>query len=79
MMLKDAYEAVSSTESWAIMAQDPGEGGFMFSSNPQYIPINNAIKYDNHSGASYGMTMREMQRIATIGWDTYVNECTVKY
>jgi hypothetical protein len=73
-MLTDAYKAVSVTESWTIMAQDPGSGGFMFSTNPQYKAIGNAMKYDGHSGASYGLTMRQMQRIATVGWTIYVND-----
>lgn len=76
-MLSDAYKAVSETESWAIMKENPGSGGFMFSSDPRYKIIGNAMKYDGHSGASYGMTMREMQRLATIGWDTYVNESLI--
>lgn len=73
-MLKDGFQAITITESWAIMAEDPGNGGFMYSRNPRYEPINKAIKYDGHSGASYGWMMRQMQRIAQIGWDAYVQQ-----
>jgi len=71
-MLADAYKAVSVSESWAAMKQEPSGGGFMFSDDAWIKPINAAIKYDGHSGASYGWTMRQMQYIAQNGWDAYV-------
>lgn len=70
-MLTDAYKAVSQTESWDIIKQEPGPGGFMFSQNSWMQPINAALKYSGHSGGSYGMTMRHMQYIAQYGWTAY--------
>jgi hypothetical protein len=72
VMLDDAYKAVSVSESWTAMKQEPGSGGFMYSGDSWIKPINAAIKYDGHSGASYGWTMRQMQYIAQNGWDAYV-------
>ena len=74
-MLSDAYQAVSTTESWDIVAQDP-EGGFMFSKNEKLNPINNAIKYTGHSGASYGWTIRVMQQIGKYGCEAFVETNT---
>jgi hypothetical protein len=73
-MLEDAYRAVSVTESWDAMKADPGHGGFMFSNNEHMKPINAALKYHYHSGASYAFTMRHMQLIAKNGWDVYVSD-----
>ena len=70
-MLEDAYKAITRTESWSIMANDPGEGGFMFAPLTYLDSVNKAMEYTGHSGASYGWTMRQMQYIATHGWDQY--------
>lgn len=45
---------------------NPGNGGFMLTNNPEAIEISNEVNraYGGHSWASYGMTMRVMQRIA---------------
>jgi hypothetical protein len=70
-MLEDAYKAISTTDSWEILAKDPGEGGFMFAPTEYLDRVNKALKYDGHSGASYGWTMRQMQYIAIHGWEVY--------
>lgn len=46
--------------------------GFMFSDAAELRDIDREMKYDGHSGASYGMTMRVMEFIAKNGWDGYV-------
>jgi hypothetical protein len=71
MMLTDAYKAVSQTESWDLLKEEPGDGGFMFSNDPRMNTLNSAIKYTGHSGGSYGYTMRHMQYIARNGWTAY--------
>lgn len=73
-MLTDAYKAVTMTESWEAMKQDPGAGGFMFSGNEYMKPINAALKYNDHSGFTYGWTMRAIQFIAANGWDAYLEK-----
>jgi hypothetical protein len=72
---KDAYDAITITESWAFMREDPGSGGFMFLSNPErYKIINDNMKlFGYHSGGSYSCMMRHMQYIANHGWNKYVD------
>ena len=74
-MLTDAYQAVTEAGAWTIMAQDPGEGGFMYSktAHMNLAKVNALIKYEGHSGASYGWTMRQMQYIAIYGWEKYIS------
>jgi hypothetical protein len=52
--------------------------GFMFSDAPELRDIDLHMKYDGHSGASYGWTMRNMEHIAKNGWDSYVKLKGVK-
>jgi len=72
-MLEDAYQAVTTTESWSIIGHDPGIGGFMFSTDEKILRIRNAMKFADHSGVSYAWTLRQMQMIANHGWEHYVN------
>lgn len=75
VMFDDAYKAIDSVfGAWEFVERDPGSGGFMFSSDPHSVAISKAMKYDGHSGASYGWTMRVMQQIARVGWDRFVAE-----
>jgi hypothetical protein len=75
-MLADAYYAVTVAEAWDYMKTDPGERGYMFSQSDMLTKINSKIRYD-HSGCSYGWTMRCIQRLARIGWETFVLEMKV--
>ena len=73
--LEDAYKAVESTGMWEYVAKDPGGGGFMFCEDPELRTIGKAMKYhDDHSGASFAMTIRTMQYISKNGWEAYVAE-----
>jgi hypothetical protein len=71
-MLGDAYKAVNISEAWDAMKQEPSGGGFMYSDDAWIKRINSHMKYDGHSGGSYGWTMRQIQFIAINGWDAYV-------
>ncbi len=73
MMLQDADAAITECGLWEWMSTyNPPDGkGFMFSNHPNQDKINAAMKFDGHSGASYGWTMRTMQKIARIGWDKF--------
>jgi hypothetical protein len=74
-MFDDAYNAIDAVwGGWEFMERDPGEGGFMFSGDPYSAAIQKNMKYDGHSGASYGWTMRVMQKIARVGWERFVAE-----
>lgn len=71
--LKDAYDAITKAEAWDLMAQEPGEGGYMYSQTPNLAFVHSHMKLlDNHSGGSYGQMMRQMQYIAKHGWANYV-------
>ncbi len=74
IMFEDAYKAITKADAWGFVRGDPGEGGFMFSKDPMSLIIQNHMEYDGHSGASYGWTMRKMQRLAVIGWEAFVKE-----
>lgn len=54
------------------------EEGFMFSTSPELTEINKHMKYEGHSGASYGCTMRRIEFIAKKGWGAYVAEVESK-
>jgi hypothetical protein len=72
---KDAYDAITATDSWALMREHRGAGGFMFPTDPDRLNIvHDKMKLlDSHSGASYAIMMRCMQFIATHGWDKYID------
>jgi hypothetical protein len=73
-MLNDAYQAITVTGSWDAMKNFSGES-FMFSRDPFVANIMNAMAWrDQHSGASFGCTLRIMEFIAKNGWDAYVAE-----
>ena len=67
VMVRDAYEATEKTESWKYLQNFEPQNGFMFTDNPVVSKINSNLKYQGHSGSSYGWTMRQIQYIATHG------------
>uniref|UniRef100_A0A6C0B3B3 Uncharacterized protein n=1 Tax=viral metagenome TaxID=1070528 RepID=A0A6C0B3B3_9ZZZZ len=73
-MLEDMYKAVTLSENWDnLKGFVPGDGGFMFSEKPAWFSlIDKAVKYNGHSGASHGWTMRCIDYIAKHGWDNFV-------
>lgn len=79
-MVEDAYKAVTLANRWDFLRRPdvPGKGGFMLSDWPQMKDIDLHMKYEGHSGASYGWTMRVIERIAKGGWDAYVAEVGVR-
>lgn len=77
-MLSEAYEIITRLELWQWLSTfDPGDGGFMFSDDPNVTKIGEESKM-GHSGASFGFTMRNMQMIAWEGWETYYMKCKRK-
>ena len=75
-MLTDAHRAITTCNLWDwIQTYEPEEGrGFMFSRHPNLERINAAMLYTDHSGSSYGWTMRVMESIAKKGWDAHKSE-----
>jgi hypothetical protein len=77
MFLHDAYQAVGLADAWTYLRDEspPADKGFMFSSSPATDTIQKFMRYaDEHSGASYGITMRCMESIAKRGWPAFVSE-----
>lgn len=72
-MLQDADAAITQCELWDWLRDYVPENGkgFMFSEHPNLTRINNAMKYDGHSGSSYVWTMRNMEYIAKHGWTLF--------
>lgn len=79
-MLEDAYKAVTKAKRWDFLRRTdvPGPKGFMFSEWPQMKDIDSFMEYGGHSGATYGMTMREMEFIAKKGWDAFAAKYKTK-
>ena len=72
IIFENAYQAISLTEMWDYMKKD--RESFMFSNDKEIGIISDKmieLGYDGHSGASFGMTMRNMQFIALNGLDEH--------
>ena len=68
VMLENAYTAISLTEMWDYMKKN--SDSYMFSSDKEIKIISDKMEelgYHGHSGASFGITMRNMQFIALNG------------
>jgi hypothetical protein len=72
--LTDMYNAVSTTDNWEnLKGFIPGDGGFMFCDKPEWFSqIHKAMTYHDHSGVTYGMTIRNIDYIAKHGWENFV-------
>ena len=74
-MYSEMYIAIEKAGAWAEMREDPGPGGFMFSCAPVIAKISAHLDDSvGHSGSSFGFTMRSMQHLARVGWDTWSAE-----
>lgn len=68
-MLKDAYDVVTELELWDWMKSYNPSGGFMWTPPTKELKqINNAMKYNDHTGATYGLTMRTIRYMAIKDW-----------
>jgi hypothetical protein len=76
-MYANAHDAITSCELWEWFGRfNPGEGGFMFGDSPPNLnrikdKIGSSPIGQNHSGSSFGHTMRVMQYIAKSGYGSY--------
>lgn len=83
--VKDAYDVISRKELWhsfrkELLTRGVEERiGFMFTNNPVYIKVEDAVASTKigglHSGASIGFVMREMEFIALHGEPEYKRIC----
>ena len=74
-MLEDAYAAVTITQSWIVLQANRDDGTFEFSKAAldTMKKINTAMKYPEHSGTSYGWTIKCILYIGAYGWDSFVD------
>ena len=70
------YQAITNLGYWNKLKDfEPGEGGFMFCKDPEWlqqIRSDPSVYKCGHSGASMAMTFRCMQFIAQNGWEKFV-------
>jgi hypothetical protein len=74
-MLANAYQSINQLELWNYMKQDTDS--YMMSLDPEIRRISAKIDelgYHNHSGVSFGWTMRQMQHIAKYGESHFKTE-----
>ena len=69
-MLQDAEQAIDKAGMWEWMKGEPGEWGYYMSPAPEMREIRKYIKY-NHNGMTFGICMKEMQKLAILGIDGY--------
>ncbi len=74
VMCLDMCRAVEKTGNWENLKRFiPNDGGFMFCKKPEWFSqIDNALEFKEHSGGSYGTTMRYVQYIARHGWGNFI-------
>ena len=62
---------------WFKTENPPGDSGYMFWGHPNINLISSSLKNNQHSGATFGYCMRQMQRIAEEGFQGW-NKIQVK-
>ena len=75
-MLKNAHQAITSTEYWDYM-RTFNEQSFMFSNSPTVSKIMTKMSqlgYDGHSGFSFAWTMRQMEFLAKNGKQAFLQQ-----
>jgi hypothetical protein len=72
-MLADAYKTITELDLWDFMRTNPGRAGFVYSRNPKVLKIFINLKIKSHSVLSLMVVMKNMAKIATEGWEAYVD------
>ena len=69
-MVQDAYDTVKRLGLWEWLGtfEPHANEGFMFTADINVAMIGNELKYNDHSGSSFGWTMRVVHDIAKNGW-----------
>jgi len=85
IMVESAWKTMNAKHFKFLASYNPKkECGFMWTKEEDKPGILKEIEknvinsYSGHSGASFGWTMRILQKISTIGWDNFVNEIIAK-
>lgn len=79
-MLINAFQAITISEMWDFVKKGPPKNtGFIFCEGPEIYKILDAMDKCSpkigHSGATFGITLREMQYLATHGEKNYKMHC----
>jgi hypothetical protein len=75
LMLQNAYQAISMTEKWDFFMNN--FESFSFNPSPEIKIISKKMKelgYDNHTGSTFGWTMRQMEFIKKEGEKKFRDE-----
>ena len=69
----DMIKTINRLELWEWFRDEkPPEGeGYMFWGHKNVNAISNGLENNNHSGASFGMCMRQIQFIEGNGWEAW--------
>ena len=77
-MLVNAWNSITQLDLWNYMKQE--QYSYMWSDYKKISYISSKMKelgYNEHSGSSFGWTMRQMQYIAQHGEDKYAEQIMV--
>lgn len=74
-MLQDAEQAITKSDTWEWMKGDPAPWGYYMSPAPEMKEIRKHINYE-HTGITFGIAMKEMQKLAILGIDEYCSSRT---
>ena len=67
-MLQDAEQAITKADKWEWMrTKDPGRWGYGGCEAPEFREIARCVKYQGHSGSTFGCSFRLMQQLAKLG------------
>jgi len=82
-LYRNMHAAITQTELWDWMRTYEPHEGFMNSEAPEVNRINTKMREDpisfNHSGASYGCMMRNMEFIAKNGYEAFKADILAYY
>ncbi len=71
------HAAITQTNLWDFIKQNPGPGGYTLSTSPELYTIYNKIEelgYHGHSGSSFAISLRAMNYIANHGEQSFINK-----
>ena len=73
VMIQDAYDTIKRLGLWDWLKEfepHPNEG-FMFTTDMNVAMIGTQMKFDGHSGSTFGWTMRVVHHLARNGWENH--------
>jgi hypothetical protein len=73
-MLHDTYTALDTTKLWDFIKDVPINSPDYLEKNPEILELFLTMKYKAHSIDTFGVVLRNMRKIAEVGWDAYVAE-----